>query len=112
MLPIKIRPNRDFSASLVDVKPPSSVVVLCESWPSILEPLQGLHIPVESAYFPSTYHHIFKSNSDLMWHSPSEFRNTEYYGAVITYISGSINFIDKYWDSVQNNKRVLVCVEF
>ena len=56
---VKIRPDREFSAELVDIHPPSPVVVVSEGWPSVIAPLRSLNVPLEGAFFPEIFHKHF-----------------------------------------------------
>ena len=86
--------------------------MVSQGWPSVLLALNSLSLPLEGAFFPTQFHHLFKHRQNINWHPPEAFAHAHIQGAVIFLLSGTLDFVSRMWNFLPDPYRVIVNIVF
>ena len=100
------------SGELQGVKPPFSVLVLAEQWPSALISVSALDLPIVAAFFPARFHRYFKPRNDVMtWNTTSLFKAALVPTGVCLLLSGSVDFLERILVGLAHGQRLIISVD-
>ena len=89
-----------------------NLVVVAAHWPSWLVPVIGLELPLQDAFFSSSYHRCFKAKHLVCkWKTPRDLFDHSMDPSPIYLVSGTLSFVRTLQPWFQESQRLIVSIE-